>query len=176
MTRPAAWIAAGLLLATGGCASWRADRAATEGRAARLDAVSYARPIEEVWAEARRLLAERGYPLAGEDAKAAGQGESLVARFTGPGKQTRVDRDGTWRLETNWAKGLRYRLEGVKAASGHRVSFFLVEQDRASYKDGPERRDLDMELELVRRVDPPVAERIEAGHAPDRPAGATLDL
>ncbi len=182
MSRPAAWIAAGLVAAAA-CASAHANRARSQYLKTQLDALRYAKPIEEVWPEVQRLLAEKGYPLAGEDAKAAGQQEmSWVERLGSPAKETRRggpatllqligvvgrDRDaesGAQSLETGWRKNRdRYRVDGFKDGPGCRVIFTSIERDLTEHRDGSRERDLEMELELVRRVDREAADRIEAG-------------
>lgn len=170
MTRPAAWIAAGLLATSFGCASWQANRARNKYLAQQLDAISYAKPMGEVWAEARRLLADKGYPLAGEDAKAVGQQQGwFLARLVSPSRETRVDGKGNWMLDSGWLKAVRYHLEGVNAGAGCRVVFTSIEQDQVDHRNESGHRDLQMELELARRVDPEAAARIEAGMA--QPAG-----
>ncbi len=184
MTHPPARIAAALLAFTTGCASMQADRARAQYLTTQLDALRYAKPLDEVWPEVRRLLAEKGYPLAGGDAKAVGQSDTVFARLFTPAKETRSLTDdvglfpslfgpkgatpGSGRfLETGWRGDRdRYRVEGLEDGQGCRVGFTVIAQDLTEHgRDAARHRDLEMELELARRVDPEAAARIEAGFA-----------
>jgi hypothetical protein len=162
----ALWLAAGLYVASGACASNAAARARAEYLRREVGSLSCPRTLDEAWSEARRLLAERGYRLAGADAEAVGEsGSFLVSLFT-PAKATRTDARGVRTLETGWRLGVRYRLSGSADAPGCHVTFTAIEEDRTEHgRDSaePPRRDLEMELELVRRLAPEDAARIEAG-------------
>ncbi len=192
MNRAATWMAAGLVAVTAGCASTRASRARSEYLKTQLDALRYAKPLEEVWPEVQRLLADKGYPLAGKDAKAVGQKEmGWARRLLSPAKETHHgdpgallqllgvvarDRDAeelAQSLETGWRKHQdRYRADGFKEGSGCRVIFTAIDVDETEHRDGSRRRDLELELELARRVDREAADRIEAGlAAPSGPKG-----
>jgi hypothetical protein len=167
---------AALALAGSGCAtaaSVRKERLQHE-----LDGFACAKPLDEVWQEGRRLLAERGFQLADKDAEAVGQkpmswAEKILspARDTGPATESGLlQRMGVVKgknvsgaaqaLDTAWSQyGERYHVEGWTEAAGSRVVFTFIKQgtDRQETK----RRDLEMELDLMRRVDPAAAERIE---------------
>ncbi len=183
MTRPVAWIAAGglMLMAAAGCASVQASRARNQYLTSQLDALRYEKPLEEVWTEVRRLLADRGYPLAGVDAEAVGQRGGWLSNVFSPAKETRPrsadvglfqalsgagradDGSGQY-LETGWLERSwnRYRVDGLKDGPGCRIVFTAIAQDVTEHRDAGRRRDLEMELELARRVDPEAAARIEA--------------
>jgi hypothetical protein len=185
MTRAAAWIAAGLVAVTAGCASMRASRARSEYLKTQLDALHYTKPIEEVWPEVQRLLADKGYPLAGADAKAVGQKEmNWAQRLLSPAKETHHgdpgsllqflgvvarDREAEERaqsLETGWrSRQNRYRADGLKEGTGCRVVLTAIDLDETEHRDGSRHRDLELELELARRVDREAADRIEVGLA-----------
>jgi hypothetical protein len=124
------------------------------------------RSLDEAWNEARRLLADRGYPLAGADAKAVGKPRNpLVAIFT-PARSTRAGERGSWTLETGWLRSRRYRLSGSPEAPGCHVTFTAIAEDLTEHgRDSSQEphRDLELELELVRRLAPEEAARIEAG-------------
>ncbi len=170
----------------------RASRARSQHLKTQLDALHYTKSMEEVWPEVQRLLADKGYPLAGADAKAVGQKEmSWAGRLLSPAKETHHgdrgsllrflgvvarDRDAEERaqsLETGWRKNRdRYRADGFKEGSGCRVVFTAIDVDATEHRDGNRRRDLELELELARRVDREAADRIEAGlAAPSGPKG-----
>lgn len=173
MSRALAWTTAALALLAlgGGCAAQRAAAERARLLQGQLDEVRYSRPLDEVWAEARRLLADRGYPLAGADAEAVGQKPWFLSGIFSPAKDTRPDPAGGQVLETGWGPGspaaLRYRLQGSAGGSGCRVVFWAVPEDQTEHgRDGrPPRRGLDMELDLARRLDPEAAARIEAALA-----------
>jgi hypothetical protein len=161
-------------------ASIRKDRLQHE-----LDGFVYAKPLGDVWQEARRLLAERGFPLADKDAEAVGQKpmnwtEKLLspARETGPATEGGLlQRMGVLKgktvsgaaqaLDTGWSQyGERYHLEGWTDGSGCRVLFTFIKQN--SDRQETKSRDLDMELDLLRRIDPATADRID--QAADQPS------
>jgi hypothetical protein len=169
MTRPTALLAAAILLAASSCASLKAERARREALTVRLDALRYQKPLDEVWAEARRLLAEKGYPLAGADAEAVGQKPAFLGGLFSPAKDTRPDPAATQFLESGWGPGaLRYRLQGWAEGSSTRVVFWAIPEDPTEHgRDGrPWSRGLDMELDLARRLDPDAAAAIEAAVPP----------
>lgn len=126
-----------------------------------LDGHQFQKPLSEVWPEALRLLAERDYQLAGKDRAAAGQREdegSPLAR----GFETREYSGGRRAAETRPnASDVRYRVEGVTMADGAcRIYFFALQRAAPAY-DQWNHRDAVMELALVQRVEPEVADRIE---------------
>jgi hypothetical protein len=186
-------LVAALLATLLGCASWRAERARHGRLEAELGALRYARPLDEVWLEVRRLLADRGFPLAGEDAKAVGQDDgSFLSRMLSAARETRPIEYGVMpglgtgttgvlpglrgdasepsgppqglMLETGWHQDDRYRAEAFVENGGIRVvltRFVREGQDPV----GKPSRDLALELELARRVEPDAAARIEAAAA-----------
>jgi len=173
MAHATAWLAAAAVLATSSCASMKAERARREALTARLDALRYAKPLDEVWAEARRMLAEKGYPLAGADAEAVGQKASPLAAIFSPAKETRPDPAGGRFLETGWGRGqTRHRLSADDQGGSCRVVFWVLREHPTEHgRDaGPGTRDVDLELELTRRLDPEAAGRIEAA-VPPAPSG-----
>ncbi len=182
MIRSTTWLA--LLLAATSCAGMKARAERERLLTQRLDEFRYSKPLEEVWQEARRLLAANGYPLADPDAKAVDQppmswADSLVS----PAQETqrRADDVGLLQrrpqhdsnaplddpfLETGWKyTGDRYRIDGYKDARGCRVVFKHITQDRTDHRD-VSKRDLEMELQLVARVEPDAAATIEAAMPP----------
>lgn len=161
--------AAAALLAAASCASVEAERARHEALTPRLDALRYSKPLDEVWAEGRRLLAEKGYPLVGKDAEAVGKKANPLEIILSRAKDTRPDPDGGQFLETGWGPGtLRYRFRAWTVNSTTRVAFWAIAEDPVERgRDGyPPSRGVDMELELARRLDPDAAAAIEAAVAP----------
>jgi len=187
MTPLRAWMAAGLVAATAGCAAAQARKARARELETQLDAFRYQKPLDEVWQQARLLLAEQGYPLARADAKAAGQAEmSWVERLASPARATSagapqgdllqmlglVEKSPAEKpssdlqsLDTGWnGYGERYHVEGMKDGGGCRVIFTHIKADRTDRRE-ERTRDREMELDLVRRADPEAALRIEAALA-----------
>ncbi|HEU4382491.1 MAG TPA: hypothetical protein VFR85_03220 [Anaeromyxobacteraceae bacterium] len=172
MTRPTAVLAAATL-AVSSCASMQAERARREALTAQLDAFRYQKPLDEVWSEARRLLFEKGYPLAGADAEAVGQKQLFLGGLFSSAKDTRPDPAATQFLETGWGPGpLRYRVQGWANGSSARMVFWAIPEDGTEHgRDGrPTTRGLDLELELARRLEPDAAAAIEAA-LPPAPGG-----
>lgn len=167
-TRLAAVLSAVLLVLAGGCASLKASRARQQALRTQLDALRYAKPLDEAWPEVRRLLNDRRYALVGKDAEALGLDvpTGLITWLTAA-KETQPDGAGGRFLETGWGPGQvrrRYRVEGSPAGEGCRIVIIAIPEDLTERgRDGRERaRDLDMELDLAWRLDAGAAERIEA--------------
>lgn len=144
-------IRVGLLLLTlvallTGCA---AIRGATARRKHIEDATRghvYNRPVDQVWTQARQLLFERGFTV----------------RDTGEG--------GTHQAETEWKQDgnshrVRYLLSGMSAADDKAQLQFTRAEEQHDKGGGwsplDTERDLDMEFELIKRVEPDQASGIE---------------
>jgi hypothetical protein len=136
-------------------ASRRASRLRHE-----LDDHRFRKPLAEVWPAVLHLLADRQYELVGKDRAAAGQRE--YSSFLQRGFETRDYPDGRRVLETMVnAEGIRYRVEGTAAGEGGcRVVFFALPRSLRDYEKW-NYRDFQMEMDLVWRVEPEVAGRIE---------------
>jgi len=129
-----------------------------------LDAHQFARPLDEVWPEARRLVAESGYDLVGSDREALGiPPQGALQRMLSKGYETRSLGNGKRALQTDQdMKMRRYRVEGTAIDAGHaRVVFWLVQGSDQNPEES-ETRDTAMELALIERVEPDVAQRIAA--------------
>jgi hypothetical protein len=145
-----------------GCASVAARRAHERALEQQLGEFQSARSLDDGWQEARRLLAERGYPLAAKDAAAVGQEPmGWAERIFSPARET-AERGALERsLDTGWSRARdRYRLESRPNAGGWRVIFSRIDE-ALSDRPGQPSRDLELELALVRRVDPEAAARID---------------
>jgi hypothetical protein len=184
MRRFVAFFVAGaaFVAASAGCAT--AGKVRQERLRRDLDAFSFSRPLDEVWQEARRLLAERGYQLADKDAEAVGQRKMTFAeRFLSPARETGPATEGgllqrlgavkarsvstaAQALDTGWNRyGERYHLEGWSQEGGSHVVFTRLKLDRTD-RQSEETRDPELELALVHRLDPGAAARIEANLEP----------
>jgi len=87
----------------------------------------------------------------------------VISRLFSRARETSVDpKDGRRTLETGWKDGIRYRAEGWDGGDTCRVVLTAIREDTTEHgKDRDEARDLDLELELVRRVAPARAAAIE---------------
>jgi len=161
-----------VLAGTGGCAGARAAKAAEARLQGQLAGARCEKTLDQAWDEARRLLAERGYPLAGPDAALVGQETGLLEKAGDKGgalglmltkaRQTREE-GGERVLETAWHQHRRYKLVGSAGAPGCHVAFLAIREDQYEPNrdtwEAPQ-RDLQAELELLRRLAPDEAARI----------------
>jgi hypothetical protein len=174
-----------VLASTAGCASVRAGQARADALRKQLDEQRFAKPMEEVWPEARRLLAERGFPLAGEDAKAVGQAEmGLGDRLFSPARETHPYGEDTGllqklgmlggkksgggptglSLDTGWRRTRdRYHVDALQDERGVRVVYLRITENDTEHREEAPVRDLELELELLQRLDAEAAARMESG-------------
>lgn len=173
-----------LAAAVAGCAGLRARRVRAERLEARLDALRYARPLDEVWQEVRLLLDAQGYPLAGADAEAIGRKPPAFAeRLFSPARETRPYREEAGLLQrlrgegaaADGPRGLSLdtgrrragdflHADAIEDGGGVRVLLWRIEDDPTEHRGRPA-RDLELELALARRVAPAAAAEIEAALA-----------
>jgi hypothetical protein len=187
LARLAASVAAAALAA--GCAAGKAAAVRNEYLKSQLDPFVYAKPLPDVWPDVLGLLHEKDYPLVGSDAVAVGQSENWASNFLSPGFETRSGSaqnaagtgflpslfsrssskgEDTWRyLKTGMGRDSRlFRADGVAEGEGCRVTFTAYNGrpgEIGVFSEDTARRDFQMELDLVRRVEPAAAARIEAG-------------
>jgi hypothetical protein len=163
--RPAALLA--LLALSSACATSSAARQATLRKG--LDGYALGRTPAQVWLEMRRFLDQQGFPLAGKDREAVGgKAPGTVGGIFEYGFETRERKGGGLVLETERGPGqLRIRAEAIPSGDGCQVHFTRLEPvaEMTSFQPEP-RRDLDLELAFVRRLDAVAATRIESGQAP----------
>jgi hypothetical protein len=174
MTRLTASLLSALLALGTGCASLSEYRARSRNARAGMEGYRYRQPVELVWPEVRRLLADRGLGLAGKDAAAVGQKFGTMSQLSSAAKETRSTAGGGMLLETGWNQdGVRWRAEATPEAGGLRVVLTRIEINRNEFgTDGVTLRDYDLELDLLRRVDVEAAEAIEEGRPPPAPKPA----
>lgn len=155
--------ACALLCALAACAPLVARRDRERALERELAASRAAQPIDVAWQEARRLLAERGYPLAGRDAAAVGQPPmGWAERIVSPARETSERGPLERSLDTGWSRAReRYHVESRPSGDGWEVVFTRVDGAQGDRRGMP-RRDLELELALLRRVDPAAAGRVDA--------------
>ena len=157
------WLALTALFLSLGCAAVGQLERASRLRE-QLDDHRFAQPLDAVWPQAIKLLAERDYEVLGRDRAVVGLGpQSALGSFFQKGFETRDLGGGRRALETNPdVKMRRYRAEGTTIDAGHcRVVFYVVQAKTEDVSED-EARDIHMELALIEQVEPEVAERITA--------------
>jgi hypothetical protein len=128
-----------------GCAAMRGATARRKHIEDATRGYVYNRPVDQVWGQARQLLFERGYTV----------------RDSGEG--------GTHQAETEWKhdgnRRVRYLLSGMPVGDDKaQVQFTRSEEqrDKGEWSSLDTERDLDIEYELLKRVEPEQASVIEA--------------
>jgi hypothetical protein len=123
----------------------------------------YTQPIDQVWPAVRQLLFDQGLTLSGKDAELVGQNPGFLQRITTVARETEATPAGGLRLETDWTSGrVRVRAEAQPEAGGCRVSLTRIFEHENEYgHDGRSERALNLELQLLQRIDPAAAERVE---------------
>jgi hypothetical protein len=125
-----------------------------------LDQAEVRRSPAEIWPEVQRFLSERGYPLVGDDRVAIGQKpQGAIGRALARGFETKVRPDGGRVLETDQDRQrLRVRAEARPTpAGGTAIRLTLLKEMELNSMEVSEQRDEDLELALLRRLDPAVA-------------------
>jgi hypothetical protein len=157
--------AAGLLaLCSLACSSLTAQARRESRLREQLDEHRFQQPLSAVWPAALRLMHDRHLHLAGRDRTVVGApSDGWLSKLTKGGFETRSNGKGGVVLETREdTSALRYRAEGIDAGAGTcRVIFTAVRRTGRTPSE-EKSRDLDMELELVRRLEPEAAARILA--------------
>lgn len=165
-----------LLAAACGCATAAATRQARLRQ--ELDGSRVDRAPAEIWPQVLKFLSERGYELAGDDRQVVGLKErSRIVEAFSSGHDTRVRKDGSRVMETGKNdQGLRMRAEGLALpGGGSRVVLTSLKRDSMNPAIEQENRELEMELELLERLDPAAAARVRGGPAPAATAPRAAD-
>jgi hypothetical protein len=155
------------LVATAGCASVRVAAARDDYLRQSLGSFVYEMNCQSLWPDVLRLLASKGYQLVGVDRAVTGQQrQSALGNFFSEGFATRETYDGGLTVATGWDQAwVRYRAIGTVVPPGRCSVTFTRDSQPDSNDPGTmvSRSDWDMALELLQRVDPAAAARIEAG-------------
>jgi len=161
--------AVALWLSLAGCAGLRASEARDGYFQEQLASSPYPQACDRLWPDVLRLLAAKGYALAGRDRQIAGEpSASGVDRTLSNATETRPTADGGLEVATAWNYGpenpTRYRVTGTPAGPGACwVTFTRVWQgvvDPASHSTA---RDWQLQLKLLQVVAPEAAAKLEAG-------------
>ena len=163
------WAAAAAAMALAGCASTRLADAHDAYFRRELSTYRYEKGCLDVWPAVLELLGARGYPLRGRDRAYAGQPPGgAVAEFLGQGFETRRVEGSALYVKTGWRAAQesvsRYLVSGTPVRpSGCAVSFTL--DWRRSGDPSSDRQEVDWEIQrdLLERLEPDAAARIEAG-------------
>ncbi len=156
-------LAVAALVSTAGCAG-------TQHYAqlkAQVDGYTFAKPIEEVWPDALRFVAGRGFSLVGADRKVLGdEPQSAWGVVFSRGHETHVT-GSQWRAETAMTSQFqRYRILGSKTGpSTCRLEYYLIKSaDQASIGSLDQAdavwRDVELELAFIATIDPDGAAKI----------------
>jgi hypothetical protein len=137
-----ALVLAGTGLASVGCAAMRSSGARHQYIESKTESHVYDKPLSAVWPEARQLLFAKGYSVKDTDSSSA---------------------------ETEWKKSSddfrnRILLTGTPLSdTSCKVQFMKEEQQRmdGEWNSNGAERDLGLEWELIRKVSPGVADKIE---------------
>lgn len=168
MTRQIGWLVALAAVSASGCAAYTAQRARDQATATEVGGYRYRQPVDAVWPQVRRLLADHGLRLAGKDAEAVGQEVGTLELMISTARETSPTPGDGLTLETAWTHGgLRWRAVAEPAEGGCRVVLTRIEENSTDHgHDGRATRDYAWELELIRRLDPEGAARIDDLIAP----------
>ena len=142
-----------------------------------LDQARVSRSPAEIWPEVQRFLYARGFPLVGEDRRAVGlSAQGTLGKLFSPGFETRVREDGSRVLETNVEERSRTRVRAealAPAGGGSQLRITVLKQSDSNTTEYTEWKDEELELALLRQLDPVAAARVlgtDPGPAPARPA------
>ncbi|HTP50555.1 MAG TPA: hypothetical protein VMK42_07655 [Anaeromyxobacteraceae bacterium] len=165
--RPVPRLAASLLAAllASGCASMRAAEARDEYLAKALGAYEYPKSCLELWPSVVRLLAGKGYSLVGGDRTVAGQPpQGGFSSTMSAGYETRGTGGGDLTVGTDWNRSwTRYVANGtLTGPASCQVSFTRIWKDSVDMAGENSADSPQMELDLLKSVDPAAAARIEA--------------
>lgn len=158
--------AAATALLLGGCASIRAQSARSSYLEKQLAEYQIPRLCKDLWPDALKVVAGHDFPLVGDDrVHAGGESQGWLGRFFAKGHQTyRVGEDGL-ESESDWGrteKNIRYRVECRGAAKDKsRVVFTSIRRDDMDSGREYLTVDYEMALELVYRVDPDAARKMD---------------
>jgi hypothetical protein len=176
MSRTTGRLAPILLLAAAGCVTAAAQRQANLRQA--LDQSRVERAPAEVWPQVLQFLSDRGYELAGDDRRVVGlRARAGIVEALSSGHDTRVRKDGSRVMETGKNdEGLRVRAEGLALPGGGcRVVLTSLKRDDMNPALQQETRDLELELQLLERIDPAAAARVRGVPAPAATASRAAD-
>jgi hypothetical protein len=127
-----------------------------------LDAHRFHQPLSVVWPAGLRILADHRYQLVGHDRATVGAPEESRWRvLTARGFATRRLGDHGLVLETRENDSrVRWRMEGVETPPGTSLLTLTAVRRTGEVPSEEKSRDLDLELELVGRLEPDAAARI----------------
>jgi hypothetical protein len=130
---------------------------------AEVSGYRYRQPVDAVWPQVRRLLSDYGLTLVGKDAPPVGPATGLLQQLTSVGRETSSTPEGGLMLESDWTNGgRRWRAEAWPEGAGCRVTLTKIAENPSHRgHDDWSVRDYPLELELIRRVDPDGAARLD---------------
>jgi hypothetical protein len=161
--------AVGMAVALSACASVRTAQVRSGDLQRYFDAHPYPGTCDALWPTALKMVAARGFPLSARDAKIAGEeGPGPVGDFVSAGTQTYRAGDGGLLTSTDWNRqsGTRYRIAcSPVGEKGSRFTFDVIGGGQTGAEEFQLGPDWEMNLELLRQVDPAAA-AVAAGGTP----------
>jgi len=125
-----------------------------------------------LWPAALKVVEARGFPLSSSDREIAGQaGAGALAQFVSAGTRTYRTQVGGLTSSTDWSResGTRIRVTATPAGpSACGVRFDVIGGGLAGSEALELGPDWELDLDLLRVLDPAVATKLEAG-LPPRP-------
>jgi hypothetical protein len=171
ITNPTRRIAAplALLAVATACASLRLGDERRAYYLREAGSFTYAKGCLDVWPGVLQVLGEKGYPLKGRDRAYGGEGkQGAFTSVVEQGSETKAVEGGGLSVLTGWNAGAtgstRYQVTGSPASpSGCTVTFTLI--STGTVDPSAEQRDVDptIQMELLRKLQPDAAARIDAG-------------
>jgi hypothetical protein len=171
MSRPSAppriLAAAALVAAVAtGCAGVQKTEARDAYLARTFQAYHFAHTCDALWPDALRVAMFRGFPLVGADRKLVDEApQGAFASFLSSGFASRRTPDGGLVTETDWDRqvGLRCRIACTpRGDSASSVVFNVIGGGAEGATEESLGPDWSMTMDLLRRLDPAEAARIDA--------------
>jgi hypothetical protein len=129
----------------------------------------YEKGCLDVWPDVLKLLGSKGYPLVGRDRQYAGEGKrGSFSALVEQGDETQAVEGGGLVVKTGWQPdgtgSSRYRVTGSPGTpSGCVVTFTYIWTGTVDPSDARQEVDWKIQLELLRKLEPAAAARLEAG-------------
>jgi len=157
-------------LVAAGCATVKAADARAGDLRAWFQDHPFSRECDGLWPAALKVVEARGYPLSSSDGEIVGQvGAGQLAQFVSAGTKTYRTQDGGLTTSTDWNResGTRIRLTATPAGpSACGVRFDVIGGGLAGSEALELGPDWELDLDLLRVLDPAVATKLEAGLPP----------
>jgi len=153
-----------------GCATVKATNTRAGDLRAWFQDHPFPQDCDGLWPVALKVVEVRGFPLSSSDREIAGQaGAGALAQFVSAGTRTYRTQVGGLTSSTDWSResGTRIRVTATPAGpSACGVRFDVIGGGVAGSEEFELGPDWELDLDLLRVLDPAVAARLEAGLPP----------